>query len=248
MTGVRSDPAVTIQRRPPSRYRADAIVVLGRGVNADGSLPLTARARVERAVALYRGGIAPRLIASGRNSLMAEQPPPVTEAAAMARLARELGVPPEAILIEDQARDTIGNAYFTARGFLEPNGWDAIRVVTSDYHVPRTSWIFQKVLGSGVDVSFSPASSELFANSVAQRAREESDIARFLMEWLGDIGDGDRAAIDRFIGEAHPAYGVSPIMTAEGINNRVAEIARSHRDEDRKVRGHRIVQERLAGL
>jgi uncharacterized SAM-binding protein YcdF (DUF218 family) len=231
--------------RPP---RADAIVVLGRGVNADGTLPFGARSRVERAVALYHAGIAPRLIASGRNSLMADQPPVVTEAAAMGRFAQELGVPADAILLEDQSRDTIGNAYFTSRRYLEPNGWNTVRVVTSDYHVPRTSWIFQKVLGDSIDVSFSPASSELFANSVAQRAREESDIARFLMEWLGDIADGDRAAVDRFIGEAHPAYGSAPMMTAEAINDRVAEIARSHRDADRKSRGHRMLQERLEGL
>jgi uncharacterized SAM-binding protein YcdF (DUF218 family) len=228
--------------------RADAIVVLGRGVNADGTLPLGARSRVERAVALYHAGVAPRLIASGRNSLMAEQLPVVTEAAAMGRFAQELGVPQGAILLEDQSRDTIGNAYFTSRRYLEPNGWDAIRVVTSDYHVPRTSWIFQKVLGDSIDVSFSPASSELFANSVAQRAREESDIARFLMEWLGDIPDGDRVAIDRFISEAHPGYGRAPLMTTEAINERVAEIARSHRDADRKIRGHRQLQERLEGL
>jgi uncharacterized SAM-binding protein YcdF (DUF218 family) len=248
MTQAQSASARPTVMRPPPHYRTDAIVVLGRGVNADGTLPLGARSRLERAVTLYHAGVAPRLIASGRNSLMALHPPPVSEAAAMARLAADLGVPAEAILLEDQARDTIGNAYFTSRRYLEPNGWDAIRVVTSDYHVPRTSWIFQKVLGGAVDVSFSPASSELFANSVAQRAREESDIARFLMEWLGDIADGDRAAIDRFIAEAHPAYGASPIMTAEGINDRVAEIARSHRDADRKVRGHRTVQERLEGL
>ena len=248
VTELQSDPTRTAQLRPPSHYRADAIVVLGRGVNADGTLPLAARARVERAVALFKAGIAPRLIASGRNSLMAEQLPPVTEAAAMGSFATALGVPAEAVFLEDQSRDTIGNAYFTARRYLEPNGWDAIRVVTSDYHVPRTSWIFQKIVGSAIDVSFSPASSELFANSVAQRAREESDIARFLMEWLGDIADGDRAAMDRFIGEAHPGYGISPIMTAEAINDRVAEIARSHRDTDRTVRGSRMLQERLAGL
>lgn len=179
---------------------------------------------------------------------MADAPPPVSEAEAMARAAVAMGVPREAILVEDESRDTIGNVYFTSRRHLEPNGWTSVRVVTSDYHVPRTSWIFQKVLGDTVDVSFSPASSELFAKSVAVRAREESDIARFLMEWLGEIDDGDRDAIDRFILHSHPAYGEAPIMTAEDINERVAEIARSHRDADRQIRGHRVLQERLAGL
>jgi uncharacterized SAM-binding protein YcdF (DUF218 family) len=226
-------------------YRADAIVVLGRGVEPDGTLPIAARSRLERGVALYHAGVAPRMIVSGRCSLMAEQQASfVTEAAAMALAAVELGVPGSAIHLEDESRDTIGNAYFTARRFLEPNGWDSIRVVTSDYHVPRTSWIFQKVLGDEIDVSFSPASSELFANSVAQRAREESNIARFLMEWIGDIPDGERGAIDHFVMELHPGYGTAPSMTAEAINDRVEEIARTHRESLDKVRGHRLRQDR----
>ena len=57
------------------------------------------------------------------------------------------------------------------RRHLEPNGWTAVRVVTSDFHVPRTTWVFQKVLGPAYDVAFSPASSELDAAIIAARAR-----------------------------------------------------------------------------
>ncbi len=244
-------PAAHDATHPPAHfaYRADAIVVLGRGVNADGGLPLAAQSRVERAAVLYHSGVAPRLIVSGRCSLMAErQTPFVTEAAAMSRAAQALGVPASAVLIEDESRDTIGNAYFTARRHLEPNHWTSIRVVTSDYHVPRTSWVFQKVLGDTVDVSFSPASSELFATTVAARAREESNIARFLMEWIGEIDNGDRAALDHFITELHPGYGSAPAISAQEINERVEAIARSHRDAGQTPRGHRMRQERLLEL
>jgi hypothetical protein len=210
------------------RYHADAIVVLGSTVNVDGSLPTHARQRAVRAAMLLAAGVAPRIIFSGRCNLTAE-PPAISEAAAMAAFAESLGAPREAILLEEESRDTIGNAYFVSRLFLEPNGWSSIRVVTSDFHVPRTTWVFQKVLGDAYDVSFSPASTELDATVIAARARAEGDIITFLMEWIGPIPEGNRDAVDRFILEEHPAYAPNASISREEIQERVNEIARVHR-------------------
>src|ERR687894_576060 len=206
--------------------RADAIVVLGSTVHEDGSLPLHARQRAVRAAMLHAAGVAPRVIFSGRCNLTAPEPPAISEAAAMAAYAESLGTPREAILLEEESRDTIGNAYFVGRRYLEPNDWRSIRVVTSDFHVPRTTWVFQKILGPGYDVSFSPASSELDASIIAARARAEGDIITFLMEWIGDLPEGDRAAVDRLIWEEHPGYAASPAVPREFITARVQEIAR----------------------
>ena len=221
-------------------YRADAIVVLGSSLAEDGSLPLHARQRAERAAALYAAGVAPRVIFSGRCNLLVRDAPRVTEAAAMAAHAERLGVPRERTLLEEESKDTIGNAYFVLRRHLEPNGWTAVRVVTSDFHVPRTTWVFQKVLGPAYDVSFSPASSELDASIIAARARAEGDIITFLMEWIGDLPEGDRAAVDRLIWEEHPGYAASPAVPREFITSRVEEIARVHRVmESSGIRGRR---------
>jgi uncharacterized SAM-binding protein YcdF (DUF218 family) len=237
---------------PPVPSPADAIIVLGRGVTPTGDLPLPARFRVERAVSLYRIGVAPRLIVTGRWSLMTVDPPPITEARAMADLAIRLGVPSEAVLIEEEARDTIGNAYFVARRLLEPNGWRSVRVVTSDFHVPRASWIFQKVLGDDYDVAFSVSSSELFASTIPHRVREESDVTRFVFEWIGHIDDGDRDALDAFIATEHPGYSDRASMTRTMIQARLEEIAHGHRREElvqvRAGRGHRAQQERVTEL
>ena len=182
---------------------------------------------------------------SGRNALMADESPnTVTEAVAMARAAITGGVRESDLLLEEVSRDTIGNAYFSARRILEPNGWNTVRVVTSDYHVPRAAWVFNKVLGAAFDVSFSPASSEAFARSIAQRAQQEAAIAQFLMEWIGALPDGDRSAIDEFIAVRHPAYGSAPTITTAEIDARVDEIGRGYRDEARRPRGNRTLQER----
>lgn len=228
------------------RQTADAIVVLGTSLEPDGSLPLHARQRVERAAQVYARGVAPRVVFSGHCSLHDERPA-CSEASAMAAHARALGVPDAAIALEEESRDTIGNAYFVRRRHLEPNGWTAIRVVTSDFHVPRTAWVFEKVMGPRVDVSFSPATTELDATVIAARARAEGDITTFLMEWIGPIAPGDEAAIERLIWQEHPAYAASPAVEAAYIRERIEEIARVHRlVETHGLRGERSRQEREA--
>ncbi|MEO7711923.1 MAG: YdcF family protein [Gemmatimonadaceae bacterium] len=231
---------------PPSR--ADALVVLGRGVDPDGALPLLAKQRVERAAELFAWGVAPRMIFSGRCSLMTETVAARTEAAAMADYARSMGIPSRALLLEEESRDTIGNAYFVLRRFLEPNDWMSIRVVTSDFHIQRTAWVFQKVLGLGYDVAFSPSPSELDHNTIAARAREESDISTFLMDWLGPIQDGDPIALARLIWQEHPGYAPEPTVSRADIQRRIAEIAQGHRAVDGAPRGHRVRQGRIAEL
>ena len=228
-------------------YRADAIIVLGRGVDADGVLPRLAKQRVQRAAELFAWDTSPRIIFSGRCSLMTDTIPSITEARAMAEYAVTLGLPRGALLVEEESRDTIGNAYFVQRHFLEPNDWTSIRVVTSDFHIQRTAWIFQRVLGLGYDVSFSPAPSELDHSSVAARAREESDITAFLMEWLADVPEGDPVALTRFIDQEHPGYAADALMSKAEIQSRIQALASVHRGDERP-RGHRIRERRITEL
>lgn len=209
-------------------FPADAIVVLGGGVNDDGTLPLVAQARVRRAVGLYHAGIAPRLILSGRCGLTASRPP-VTEARAMADHARELGVDEGALLLEEESKDTLGNAYFTRLRHLEPNGWRSIRVVTSDYHLSRAAWVFQKILGGGYDFSFVAAGSGFTPRELIDRALEECKIMIFMNEWLQALEDADDHAIERLMAQEHPGYADAPTLSHDELRRRLDEIARINR-------------------
>lgn len=231
-----------------ARTRADALVVLGRGVDGDGALPPLAKQRVERAAELFAWEVAPRIIFSGKCSLMTETIPPRSEAAAMAEYAHAIGLPSEVLLVEEESRDTIGNAYFVLRRFLEPNDWNAIRVVTSDFHIQRAAWVFQKVMGLGYDVAFSPAQSELDHSTVAAMAREESDITSFLMEWIGPIPDGDPLALAQFIWKEHPGYAPEPALTKGDIQERITALGSAHRSNDGGTRGTRERQVRVVEL
>ena len=208
----------------PGEHPADAIVVLGGGVLPDGTLPVVPRTRVERAAELFRGGIAPRMVLSGRCGLMQPEPP-VTEAAAMAAYAMELGVPQEALLLEEGSKDTLGNAYFTRIHFLEPNGWTSIRVVTSDFHLSRAAWVFRKVLGGTYDFSFVSAASGLSPRELIDRAVEECRILIFLNEWLQALEEADDAALDRLMEHEHPGYSDAPMLSHEQMQARLDAIS-----------------------
>jgi uncharacterized SAM-binding protein YcdF (DUF218 family) len=199
-----------------SAESVDALLVLGAGVNADGSLPALARSRVERAAELFRGGAAPRVIFSGRCGLMGRDPA-VSEAAAMAAYATELGVPPAALLIEDRSKDTIGNAYFTKREFLTPHGWTAVRVITSDFHVGRAETVLRKIWGAGYRIAFDAVPSRHGRVRRLHRRVDEWRLSVFLARWLARLPDGDDQAIERFIWQRHPAYASSGRVTLRAM-------------------------------
>lgn len=217
--------------RGPGRLRehpADAIVVLGGGVEPDGSLPPAARTRVERAAEIFHGGVAPRIIFSGRCGLTSPEPA-TTEAAAMAAHARALGIPPEAVLLEEESKDTLGNAYFTRERFLVPHGWWSIRVVTSDFHLSRAAWVFRKILGAAYDFSFVSAASGLSPRELIGRALAECKITIFLNEWLQALEEGDDDATRRLMAHEHPGYAHAPTLTHDEMRRRLDEIAKINR-------------------
>jgi uncharacterized SAM-binding protein YcdF (DUF218 family) len=81
---------------------ADAIVVMG-AAQYDGTPSPVFQARLDHAIDLFHGGIAPYLVVTGGKQAGDR----TTEAAAARAYAIAHGVPAEAILVEDQARTTL---------------------------------------------------------------------------------------------------------------------------------------------
>jgi len=74
-----------------------------------------------------------------------------SEAAVMKNMAVKAGVPSSSIILEDKALTTIENAWFV-KEILENLGIDIIDLVTSDFHMNRSSKIFRAVLGSDASI------------------------------------------------------------------------------------------------
>ena len=150
----------------------DVIIVLGGGINADGSLPAVVKKRVGKAVELYKKGMAPRLIMSGKWSINSKISYPCTEAEAMEEYAVLCGVERDDILVEKESQDTLGNAYWSKINFLKPAKWQDIVVVTSDFHIKRAKYLFGKVLGPDYRLSFVGVKTN-FSEKMQSRAKQD---------------------------------------------------------------------------
>ena len=128
---------------------ADVIVVLGSGLRRDGSPGPAMHRRTAQAAELYAQGIAPTVICSGGYATTQRR----SEADACRELLNALGVPFEAVVLEDRSRSTEENAMFT-RELMDANGWRDAVIVSDGYHLLRANWIFQQ---EGVTGYTSPA-------------------------------------------------------------------------------------------
>jgi uncharacterized SAM-binding protein YcdF (DUF218 family) len=123
----------TDYRRP-----ADAVVVFGARVYASG-LPSDALTdRVRTACELYHRGLASRLIFSGGPG-----DGQVSEPEAMRRLALQMGVRTEAILLDEEGLNTRATAR-NASDLLDAIHARRVLVVSHFYHLPRVKMAFQK--------------------------------------------------------------------------------------------------------
>lgn len=115
-----------------SPARADLIVSLGgdRG------------ARIERALALYDAGFAPRLLVTGARLLEHDF--------RVARLQR-VGVPPERILVDGTAASSWEEAQLIRR-LMAGNDWQRVLVVSDPPHLRRLDWALRQAFhGTPVD-------------------------------------------------------------------------------------------------
>ena len=126
---------------------AEVIVVLGGGVEPQLSprpLPEINQAgdRIIYGAWLYNQGYADKILLSG--GIVPWLGPDIgkSEAENMAELMMMLTVPEEALLLEEQSRNTYENALYT-REILREAGLNKILLVTSAAHMPRSVKLFE---------------------------------------------------------------------------------------------------------
>jgi len=157
---------------------ADVIVVLGAGMDADGTLHQSTILRVEKGVTLFQQGTAPRMHFSGGRG-RAGGP---AAGAMMARLATELGVPEGVITHEDESLSTLQNALFSMPMLRD---FRRIILVTEGFHLPR-SWASFKwaAFNSGNSFDIALARSTAFrAKSPNLRYAPVSMVVREALAW-----------------------------------------------------------------
>lgn len=176
-----------------SRTLADhpeVIVVLGGGMQSDGTPAPSTLARAAAAAQLAREHPDAAIICSGSHGV--GRRPRRSEAASMADVIVAAGVARERIFLEDESRDTIGNAVHVAERYLAAITPRRLYLVTSPFHLDRSLKTFELVLGPAwpiLGVASGPVSDD------PERARNEQRFLEQTRLWLADMTPGDIAAI-----------------------------------------------------
>jgi uncharacterized SAM-binding protein YcdF (DUF218 family) len=113
-------------------HPADVAIVPGNTVERDGQPSARLRARLDKTLELYRGGLFAHVIVSG--GVGAEG---FDEAEVMKRYLVSRGVPEERVIADGGGATT----YLTARnaaGVMKRNDWKSALVVTQYFHIART--------------------------------------------------------------------------------------------------------------
>jgi uncharacterized SAM-binding protein YcdF (DUF218 family) len=150
--------------------QSDALIVLG-----DDNY---AADRAFHAAELYREGVAPVVVASGR---MLRQN--VSMADVMEHDLESFGVPATAIVkLTHRAENTREEAVESAR-LIQTRGWKRVLVVTSNYHARRARFIYGRVLPSSVSLRISSARDSEFDPSRWWQTRQGQKL--FMSELAG---------------------------------------------------------------
>jgi uncharacterized SAM-binding protein YcdF (DUF218 family) len=156
--------------RSDGAHRAEAIVVLG-AAQYDGTPSPQLAARLDHAADLFERGLAPVVMVTG-----GKQPGDrFTEAESSRAYLLDLGVPDEAILLENEGRTTYGSLEH-ATDLLRADSIDQVVLVTDPYHALRSRLIAEEV-GLAAAVSPTPGSVVTGSSSLRRHVQEAAGVA-----------------------------------------------------------------------
>lgn len=168
---VRVSTASSTQPAAASFAHADAAVVLGARVYADGRPSRFLRERIEVGVRLYLDGTVETLIMSGDG----HDSSGFGEPTVMRQVAEAMGVPPEAIVEDPLGVDT----YSSCLNARDTFGATSVIMVSQEFHVPRAVWVCDQI---GLDAQGAYPPQRLTKSTVVGHVREVAADAKAMID------------------------------------------------------------------
>ncbi len=116
----------------------DIIIVLGSPSTPDCKPSTILKDRIDKGIALYKKGIANKILFTGSSVHNA-----CTEADVMFKYAILNGIPENSIVKESRAKNTYQNAFYSV-AYMQKNNLKTAAIVTSPPHVKRSCIVFSK--------------------------------------------------------------------------------------------------------
>lgn len=121
----------------------------------------------------------------------------------MKRYAIRKGVTKGRVLLEDESKDTIGEAFFSKKLCLK-NDWRDITVVSSDYHIKyRAALIFDFVFGEDYNLSYIGVNSGKVGNN---RILDQMKSLGIFLDLIKGVNPGDDHMIEQVLRIRHRLY------------------------------------------
>lgn len=170
---VRISTASAVRPADDTFTHADAAVVLGARVYADGRPSRFLRERVEVGVQLYLNGTVDRLIMSGDG----DDSSGFGEPTVMRKVAESMGVPADAIVEDPLGVDTYSSCV-NARDTFSAH---SVIMVSQQFHVPRAVWVCDRM---GLDAQGAYPPQRLTSSTLKGHVREVAADAKAMIDVL----------------------------------------------------------------
>lgn len=182
--------------------KSDGIgVVLGGGISKKNKLTYDPKTRIKKALQLLKNNQIQKLILSGKCSY---GNPKITEAKLYQEYLTKQGVNRNKLILEEQSRDTIGNAIYSKKIILKQKLPKNIIVITSNYHLKRALMIFKHIFGKEYNIT-GVSSKPILLHVLLRKFNEwkKKEIDKLL---LAEVSIGDHNKAEKFIKKYLPMY------------------------------------------
>ncbi len=170
------------------------IVVPGAGIDKKGNISEEGKRRLLKAKELHRTYQHPFLLCGKYSFLYGKDHPSTTESEAMRSFLIKEGVSKEHIHIENESEDSVSNAYYAKVRYFMPEKETEALIVSSDFHLERVRYIFNKVFGKEYDLKFVSVPSLNTDKKIIERQKELINKTKLMMQ---DVDDGDHEAVKK---------------------------------------------------
>ncbi len=180
----------------------DAVVILSHHLDENGELDFETIARMRLAVELHRGSKSNFIITSGWDH-RSDSTEKIGEVVCR-DLIRSFSINPNEILVDTEARDTVGDAFYLRKNILLPFKIRSITLITSDYHVARAYYIFKSFLAPLIQVASVAVPSDKSTNQ--NTLSHEINSRTAFSKTFSGIDLWDDLAVCRTLASRHPFY------------------------------------------
>ena len=170
-------------------------ILLGGGITKKGKIPADALTRAKVALKLLQKNETQKLVLSG--GFTSKQFPKLSEARLFIRYFTKKGISRRKLILEEESKDTLGNAIYCKKLFVKQKLPKQIVLITSNYHLKRSLTVFQHIFGKSY--KFSGKKSRPFIVHKIQNQLKEMESTGLDDLFISQFKSGDHRKAEKLL-------------------------------------------------